>query len=124
MGCGGNSKTNDKAADGADSDQPAEGIEGSLDQALASGIAGWAWDRKRPDSPINVDIYDGDVKLATVQADLFRDDLLKEKIGNGKHGFNYPMPDRLKDGKSHKIRATASGTKKDLDLSPKTFKSP
>ena len=44
-----------------------------------------------------------DTKIATVQADQFREDLFKAKKGNGKHSFALPTPDSLKDGKSHKI---------------------
>ena len=61
-------------------------------------IAGWAWDSTRPDTPVNVDIYDGETLIATVVADSLRNDLLKANKGNGKHAFSYRVPDRLKDG--------------------------
>jgi hypothetical protein len=103
---------------------PEKGAMGGwLDGVTAEVIGGWAWDGNKPDSPVEVDIFDGDKKLATVVADVFREDLLKEKIGNGKHGFTYPTPGSLKDGKTHTIRARIAGTDTELTGSPKTFKS-
>jgi hypothetical protein len=84
-------------------------------------ITGWAWDQSQPDTPIQVDIYDGDTLLATVLADRFRADLKKAGMGNGKHGFLYPVPERLKDGKAHSIRIRFSGTSIDLKGTPKTL---
>jgi hypothetical protein len=102
---------------------PEEGaMGGSLDGVSAEGIAGWAWDSSQPDTPIKVDIFDGDKKVTTVTADEFRQDLLDAKIGNGKHGFTYAIPDSLKDGKSHSIQAKISGTNQELDGSPKPLK--
>jgi hypothetical protein len=106
---------------------PEEGTSGgALDVVNADGIAGWAWDSSQPDTPIKVDIYDGDKKLATIVADQFRPDLLDDKrtMGDGKHAFNYATPDSLKDGKSHTIRAKVAGTDTELYGSPKVFKSP
>jgi hypothetical protein len=37
-------------------------------------IFGWAWDSRRPDEPISVDIYEADTLVATVVADRFRPD--------------------------------------------------
>jgi hypothetical protein len=101
---------------------------GFLDSATAEGISGWAWDPTRPDTPIHVDIiFDGDNKnVVTVAADQPRGDLAKDGLGNGKHGFGCPTPARLRDGKSHTVRAIVTGTKIELNGSPKTavFKSP
>src|SRR5262245_45938230 len=57
-------------------------LESNFEAANAEEIAGWAWDAAQPDSVISIDIYDGDTKIATVKADLFREDLLKAKKGN------------------------------------------
>jgi hypothetical protein len=85
--------------------------QGSLEQASLKTISGWAWDRNQPNISVGVDIYDGEVLLGTVKADLLRDDLAKEGIGDGKHAFQFDTPASLNDGKSHSIRATISGTK-------------
>jgi hypothetical protein len=128
MGCGGSSKPNEGGSskpneEGKDDTGASDTVGGALDDAsLNGGIAGWAFDSNQPDTPIKVDIYDGDAKLETVLADEPRGDL-KEGYGNGKHAFNRPIPDKLKDGKPHTIHVIISGTKKEVLGSPKTFKS-
>jgi len=95
------------------------GGEGFLELADAEFIAGWAWDRTRPNVPLLVDIYDGERKLATVVADQFRADLLDAGVGDGQHAFAYRTPAALKDGKPHAIRVKTSGANKELSGSPK-----
>jgi hypothetical protein len=105
--------------------QPAQEskFEGSLDVADAESISGWAWDSNLPWPASKVDIYDGETLLATVPANKFREDLLKEGIGSGQHSFVYATPAELKDGKAHTIRVTISGTDEELTGSPMTFPS-
>ena len=95
--------------------------EGYHDITNCSSINGWAWDMHRPDEPVKIEIYEGDTLLATVTADLFRKDLLDAHKGNGKHGFSYPVPPRLKDGKQHSIREKFAGANIDLQFTPKTI---
>lgn len=103
-------------------------LEGYQDITNCTGIRGWAWDKNRPNEPVKVEIYDGDTLLATVTAGDFREDLLKAGIGNGKHGFTYPVPLRLKDDKPHSIRMKFAETHSDLKNTPKpincTFNQP
>ncbi len=82
-------------------------------------IYGWAWNRQQPDSPVNVDIYDGDTLLATVKADRLRQDLLNAGVGNGYHGFSYSVPASLKDQQAHSVSVRLSGTEVKLDNTPK-----
>jgi hypothetical protein len=110
--------------DKKDNDNAPVGVAGVLELADGEVIVGWAWDPKKPDTPVKVDIYDGDTKLATVTANDFRKDLADAQIGNGKHGFSYPTPARLKNGKAHAIHVKVSGTKKEVDGSPQEFKAP
>jgi len=90
---------------------------GYFDAADCTWIAGWAWDANQPNSPINVDIYDGATLIATVLAKTFRQDLMNAGVGNGNHSFFYPVPPGLKTGSSHTLTikiggtATALGTK-------------
>lgn len=93
--------------------------EGFHDITNCNGIMGWAWDKNQPDQPLQVEIYDGDTLLATVEASDFREDLLKAGIGNGKHAFTYPVPPRLKDGKPHSIRMKYAGTAIELTNTPR-----
>jgi hypothetical protein len=71
-----------------------------------------------------VDIYENDVLLATVPADQFRPDLLKDGKGNGKHGFSYRTPTKLKDGRTHSLRVRISKTNVDLRTTPQLIECP
>ena len=104
---------------------PSEGLPtGSLDSADSKLIQGWAWDPQKPDTPIEVDIYDGKTLLAKVSADKLRKDLVDNGKGNGRHGFIFPTPASLKDSRPHSIRAMISGTEFELPKSPKKVNFP
>ncbi len=98
------------------------GLEGFQDDVNCSGVIGWAWDSTRPDEPVKIEIYDGTTLLGTVAADLFRQDLLDARKGNGKHGFNFTFPPQLRDGKTHTIVTRIAGTDIDLTHSLKPIK--
>jgi serine/threonine protein kinase len=93
-------------------------LEGYLDTVDEEAIFGWAWNASEPDSPVQVDVYDGLTLLATVPADQERDDLMAMQKGNGKHAFSYPTPVGLKDGRLHVIRVRINGSKYQLRHSP------
>jgi hypothetical protein len=87
-------------------------------------VFGWAWDKKHPEQTVKVDVYDGDKVIATIPADVFRNDLVTAKIGDGKHGIAFKVPDTLRDGKEHTIRLRIAGTNKDLGNTPKKITCP
>ena len=94
-------------------------VGGSLDVVNTDEITGWAWDSQQPDAPVQVEIYEGSTLLTKMAADQFREDLRQAGAGNGKHGFRFPTPARLKDGKPHLIRVKIAGVEGELDGSPK-----
>src|ERR1051325_8054506 len=61
--------------------------EGYLDRADCDLISGWAYDKNRPDTPLEVEIHDHNVLLTTATAATFRPDLLAAGKGNGRHCF-------------------------------------
>ena len=98
-----------------------DGVHDQLSGELAGKLtAGWAWDPSRPDTPISVDIYDGDRLIATVLADRPQEGLAKAGIGNGQHVFVYRYPPSMHDGKEHTIRVRISGSDIDLRQTPHT----
>src|SRR5208283_5471361 len=92
--------------------------QGYLNGASCTGIWGWAWGPGNPGAAINVDIYDGSTKIATVAANEYGADLLAAGIGNGYHAFSY-VPN-FTDGKTHTINVYYSGTTTALNGSPMT----
>jgi len=99
-------------------------FEGSFDKMEAVSLGGWAWDGSQPNTPIKVEIYDGSTLLATILSDGFRDDLKVAGKGDGRHAFNYALPQNLRDGRPHTISVRYAGTKSDLPGSPKTLTFP
>ena len=71
-------------------------------------VTGWAYDPVQPNTPIMVDIYGGNSLVATVAANIFRQDLFNAGIGNGSHGFIYTVPASLRNGQTRTIRAQVS----------------
>jgi hypothetical protein len=96
-------------------------MKSHFERVDGTAISGWVWNPDRPDAPVAVDVYDGDRLLASLPADEFRQDLLDAKMGNGRHGFSYPTPAAVKDGKPHTIRVLMSATKTELGGSPRAF---
>jgi hypothetical protein len=98
--------------------------EGWHDRADHEVIEGWVYDAARPDAIVAVDIFDDRTLIATLPADGFRPDLLQAGLGHGRHGFVFPVPDRLKDGRSHTIRVVVAGTSVPLLRTPKVIEGP
>jgi hypothetical protein len=119
----GNSATgNDGFTHNAQSDMPASCAvyEGYHEGADCSQVWGWAWDQNNPNTPINVDIYDNITLIATVPANLFRQDLFNAGKGNGYHAFVFNLPSYLKDGQSHQMRVRFPGTLNNLTWTPRS----
>ncbi len=97
---------------------PPHSFLGYLDQVSSDGIiSGWAYD-KTANSAITVDIQIDGATIATVVADVFRQDLANDGIGEGAHGFRYQLPASVCDGRQHEVRAVFGKTKTDLKQSP------
>jgi D-alanine transfer protein len=104
----------------AASTAPADDL-GTLDGIADGRISGWAWDPDNPDRPVTVELLaDGHLVLAVV-ADELRDDLAQAGKGNGRHGFDIPVPQSLGDGNAHKISVRIKGSSAELNDSPATF---
>ncbi len=99
-------------------------IERSFDKLEVVSLGGWAWDASQPNTPIKVEIYDATTLLATIDAGEFREDLKSAGKGDGKHAFNYALPQTLRDGQSHKISVKYADTSSDLPGSPKILSFP
>ena len=88
---------------------PPPQLQGFHDAAGCDSIQGWAWDQASPNSPVSVDIYDGNTFIAIVSANMYREDLLNA-LGSPNHGFSFLTPAALKDGAVHTINVKFSGT--------------
>ncbi|MDZ7814365.1 MAG: glycosyltransferase [Ideonella sp.] len=66
-------------------------MPGAVDIATPDALAGWAWDPSNPDEPIDVEVLDGDTRLAVVRCDLQRPDLVKFGSGGCRYGFRIAL---------------------------------
>jgi hypothetical protein len=99
-------------------------FQGFHEATNCSVIEGWAWKPAQPAAHVSVEIYDGDVKIGTVDALMFRDDLAKASIGNGRHALRFPVPASIKDGNDHVISLRIAGAATALTNSPKHLNCP
>jgi len=108
----GDAKTDRSPAQSTPSRQsePPDGYEGFLEMVTCDLLSGWAWAPSQPESPLTIDLYDGDRLLATTSADVFRQDLLDARKGNGRHQFIQKTPLGIRDGRPRSIRARVQGT--------------
>lgn len=93
-------------------------FNGFVDHASGTTISGWAWDERKPNDPIVVNICSSGRPIATVLADRFRDDLLAARFGNGRHAFVVELPDTTGDANPQVLSATVDGSDFELNRSP------
>lgn len=77
-------------------------FDGSHATNTCSRIDGYALDTLQPNTPIDVDIFDGGSLLATLVAN-YDSSVVPATSGKGAHGFLFYTPDSLRDGNSHDI---------------------
>src|SRR5690349_4414639 len=89
-----------------------QSYNGYLDTSWSNcgSLIGWAWDANQPNTPINLDLFDGSTLIETIAANVYRADLVSAGIGNGYHGFSYNTPPSLKNGQNHSIHVKVAGT--------------
>lgn len=96
----------------------AETHQGCIDQKGNFQISGWAWKTKSPTTPIKLSIYQDDELLGSTVADVFRKDLLDARIGDGKHGFVFKIPEEAHAKAPSKIHIRYEETGEELPGSP------
>ncbi|MBF0518116.1 MAG: hypothetical protein HQK92_00135 [Nitrospirae bacterium] len=97
-------------------DRDYEGYVESFDE---TGLAGWAYNRKCPDTPVEVEIYDLSSQThLTITADLHRKDLEDTERGNGCHAFKCAFPAIMADNEHHTISVKISNSDFFLQNSP------
>ena len=97
---------------------PDKDYAGFVDTANCDRIFGWAADRNRLNTSINVGLYDGGRLIATAPANLMRVDVGAYLGDNGLHGFTIPIPACLNDGAAHTISVRFENSEIDLTIPP------
>ncbi|MFD1141962.1 putative Ig domain-containing protein [Larkinella insperata] len=99
-------------------------FDGYLDKVECSTIRGWVWDRNKPNTPLTVEFYADGQPIGSVEAAIFRGDLLNAGKGNGNHAYSFTTPASLKDNKPHEISARVLNSAYTLKYAPKTLTCP
>ena len=105
---------------------------GAHDSSGCDSLSGWACDADDFSKPLDVHFYAGGPAgtgsfVGTAKADLQREAAVGQLCGGkARHGFSFPTPASLKDGRSHAIYAYAinvgpAGGNPLLPGSPKAF---
>lgn len=95
--------------------------EGFIDHVSCDTLTGWAADRTRLNTPINVSIYDGSTLVTTVLARALRDDVGNYLNDDGRHGFAIQLPSRFKNGAPHTLRVRFENSTLNLANSPQSL---
>ncbi len=82
-------------------------FEGYLDSTTPTEIAGWVYLNSQPDSPVAVEIVADGKVIATLDADVYRSDLLDAAKGNGCHAFSFKLPEN--EPASSRLQARVAG---------------
>ncbi len=96
---------------------------GYIDVVNCSEIAGWAWDPKTPDQPIEVEFYavesDGtETLLGLKRAANPRQDLVTALGDNGEHGYAVPTSTLVHDNRRVVLKAYAINSAEGLPARP------
>jgi hypothetical protein len=94
--------------------------DGFVDHLGCDTISGWAADRNRLNTSINVEIYDGTTLLTIALAGNSRPDVGSFLGDNGLHGFTISTPVQLKDGAAHTVHVKFETSTTELTGSPVT----
>ena len=98
-------------------------LQGNLDGLDGTTIGGWAFDPAHPDTPVNLEILDGDGLIARVTANRFRADLEAAGIRDGRHGFELRLSRPLSSHTRHEIRVRRLADGRELPGCPLTIES-
>jgi hypothetical protein len=97
---------------------PSIRFEGFVDGIHHGKILGWVRDQLAPTRRLSVVLKDGGADLFTVLAEKHRADLERAGKGDGRHGFEVPLPLSVFDGRSHALRLRIEGTDLELGAEP------
>lgn len=90
------------------------GVEGRLEAVVDGRAVGWAWDPERPEEALEVEVLVDGEPVAGGCADVERSVLAEAGIGDGRYGFDVPLPERLAEEPEHTIRVTAGPEREEI----------
>jgi hypothetical protein len=93
-----------------DSRGPVAAWRGHLEQVSATQVRGWAFDSANPDARVRLEVLVDGASIGHVLANRERADLARAgSYGDGRHGFDFRLPDALEPGQLVAVRRAADG---------------
>jgi SAM-dependent methyltransferase len=103
-------------------------FRGSVDYFDGTRVEGWALDDDDPSRPVQVEIYVDDMRVATVAADRFREDLHLVSPGDSNRSFSYRFEPPLGTGtrpvllpRTPRVTVKYAGTDLELWVHPELY---
>ena len=93
-------------------------LRGRLEHVVRNAIAGWAMDPAAPGAPVTLEVLIDGVCEGQLAARMYRADLEKAGIGEGRHGFQITIPGGLSPARDHEIRVRHAEDGRELLGSP------
>ena len=105
------------------------GIAGCVERVASRTVFGWAWDSRSPDRRVTVSVWINGLDAGEVIADRFRGDLASAGIGDGRHGFAFPVAAVLDEVDDVEVRAGRDPSRvlelaADFSIDPETNRPP
>ncbi len=97
-------------------------IKGNIDSLSEGVLKGWAFNYANPEASLELYILDEQGrKVGYGYADILREDLKKEGMGSGKHGFDINIDHYLFDGEEHSLSLQAVDGEQIVNTNSFTF---
>lgn len=93
-------------------------VIGHVDSVGKGRVTGWACDKKNMQAPVQVVVAINNKIVASGAANKFRSDLKEAGYGNGRHGFDIPLPEGVVAGGKSVISVRAENGLAELTGSP------
>lgn len=91
--------------------------QGKLEVASSGQITGWAFDRKRPETPVELIVEIDDQPAEVIKASRFQA-RLRSDVRSGHHAFTHAFRPKHMNGKTRKIAVRVVGAQYELPGSP------
>ena len=82
-----------------------------VDKLTCYEIAGYIWDREKPDAAAAIDIAMDGRTIGHVTANELREDLVERNMGTGRFGSHFALPPAARDGAVHWVEPVIVGTR-------------
>ena len=96
-------------------------LTGSIDVCNSLKISGWVRDNLQPDAAVSLLITRNDELVGRLLANVYRDDLKKAGIGDGRFAFEFNFPQPLAPIETHVIRVMREADGVEIPGSPVTL---